>query len=225
MRIIVICGLGGAGKEILDIVERINVQDGKWDKIVFCDKSVKERCFRGYEVYSFEEIQKNMKEYDVQFVISVGDVYLRQKIYEQVTENGFKLTTLVAPDVYVPKSTVVGQGVIIRDNTYISVDTVLEDNVMIQPNAVVGHDVHIGKHSIISSQSVIAGGTVVGEKTYISLGCIIKELVTIGDDTIISMGTVVNKDVASGIIVRGNPVEVVSKNYLKSAFRLNRRSK
>ena len=94
---------------------------------------------------------------------------------------------------------------------------------MIQPHAVIGHDAYIGKNSIISSQSVLAGGVVVGENTYIALGCEIKELVTIGNNTIVSMGTVVNRDVSSDVIVRGNPMEIVSKNYLKSAFRLNRR--
>lgn len=223
MRIIAICGLGGSGKEILDLVERINAQENKWDKIIFCDKFVKERIFRGYEVYTFEEIQEKMDD-DVQFTISVGDGNLRKKIYKQVMESRFDLATLVAPGVHVPQSTTLGRGVIIRDNSFISVDVELEDNVMIQPNAVVGHDVNIGKHSIISSQSVVAGGSVVGENTYIALGCEIKELVNIGDNTIVSMGTVVNKDVASGVIVSGNPVEVVSKNYLKSAFRLNRRN-
>lgn len=222
MRIIAICGLGGSGKEILDLVERINAQENKWDKIIFCDKVVKEKIFRGYGVYTFEEIQEKMD--DVQFTISVGDAIIRKKIFKQVMESQFDLATLIAPGVHVPQSTSLGRGVIIRDNSYISVDVVLEDNVMIQPNAVVGHDVHIGKNSIISSQSVVAGGVIVGEDTYIALGCEIKELVNIGDNTIVSMGTVVNKDIASGVIVRGNPVEIVSKNYLKSAFRLNQRN-
>ena len=225
MRIIAICGLGGSGKEILDLVERINAQENRWDKIIFCDKSVKERIFKGYEVYTFEDIEENMNDYDVQFTISVGDSNVREKIYTQVMESQFHLASLIAPGVYVPQSTTLGCGVIIRDNSYISVDVVLEDNVLIQPNVLVGHDVHIGKNSIISPQSAIGGGVVVGKNTFIALGCAIKELVNIGDNTIVSMGTVVNKDVASGVIVRGNPVEVVSRNFLGSAFLLNRRNK
>ena len=223
MKIIVICGLGGAGKEILDLVERINERENRWDKIVFCDQSIKNKIFKGYEVYLFEEIQEMIQSQDIEFIISVGDVYLREKIYQQITEGGFKLATLIAPNVHIPKSAQIGEGVIIRDNSYISIDVTLENNSMIQPNTVIGHDVYVGMHSIISSQSVLAGASVVGEKTYIALGCMVKELVKIGDETIVSMGTVVNKNIASGVIVRGNPMEVVSKNYLKSAFRLNGR--
>ena len=87
MRIIAICGLGGSGKEILNLIERINEQEDRWDKIIFCDRLVKERFYRGYETYTFEEIQENMQEQDVQFTISVGDTSLRQRIFKQVVEN------------------------------------------------------------------------------------------------------------------------------------------
>lgn len=224
MKVIAICGLGGAGKEILDLVERINEKDKKWDEIIFCDKIVHEDIFREYRVYTFEDIQVKMSNQDVEFIISVGDVYLRKKIYEQIIEQGYKLATLVAPGVYLPKSTIVGEGVIIRDNSYIAVDTIIGDNSIIQPNVAIGHDVKIGKHSIISSQSVIAGGVTIGENTFIALGCKVKELVKVGSGTIVSMGTVVNKNIEENVIVRGNPMEVISKNYLKSAFSLNRRN-
>ncbi len=223
MNTIAICGLGGAGKEILDLVERSKAD--RWNNIIFCDKTVDdaEKIFRGYQVFTFEQITEMYQPDMVEFIISVGDVYLRRKIYDQIMVSGYNLATLIAPGVNIPKSTLVCDGVIIRDNCYISVDVVLESNSMIQPNTVIGHDVRVGKNSIISSQSVIAGATLVGNNTYIALGCIVKELVTIGDDTIVSMGTVVNKNIDSGVIVRGDPMEVVSKNYLKSAFRLNTR--
>lgn len=223
MGTIAICGLGGAGKEVLDLVER--VREGCWENIVFCDKAVEEadKLFRGYPVYTFEQITKIYEPDAVEFIISVGDVYLRQKIYEQIVTAGYKLATLIAPGVHVPGSTSVGDGVIIRDHCYLSVDAVLESNSMIQPGAVIGHDVRVGKNSIVSAQSVLAGAVIVGDNTYIALGCMVKELVTIGNDTIVSMGTVVNRNIDSGVIARGNPMEIVSKNYLKSAFRLNMR--
>lgn len=221
MKILGICGLGGSGKEILDLVERVNVTEKKWEEFVFIDKSVNEPSFLGCKVYAFEEIQENIATENIEFAISVGDVYLREKIYNQIVDAGYYLATIVAPGVNIPKSSTLGQGVIVRDNVFVSVDVNLENNVMIQPNAVVGHDVNIGKHSVVSSQSVVAGGVKIGENTYIALGCMIKELVQIGSDTIVSMGTIVNKNIESNVVVRGNPVEVVSKNYLKSAFRLN----
>ena len=57
MRIIGICGLGGSGKEILDLVERINLIDNRWDKIIFVDKFVYEEKFRGCEVFVLEDIK------------------------------------------------------------------------------------------------------------------------------------------------------------------------
>ena len=219
--VLAVCGLGGAGREILDLVERID----RWETVVFCDKFVEDdnREFKGLQVYTFEELAAKYKPDEIEFTISVGDVYLREKIYKQVTENGYKMAVIVAPGVNIPKTTVLEDGVIVRDNCYISVDVTLEANSMVQSNAVVGHDVKVGKHSIVSSQSVIAGGTEIGDNTYLALGSIVKELVKVGNNVIVSMGTAVNKDVADNLIVRGNPMEVVSKNYLKSAFKLNAR--
>ncbi len=220
MKTIAICGLGGAGKEILDLVERVN----NWDSIVFCDKSVCEenREFRGHEVYTFEELVERYNKDDIEFIVSVGDVFLREKIAKQIKDAGYILAKLIAPNVSIPETTFLDEGVIVRDNCYISVDVTLKANSMIQPNAVIGHDVIVGKNSIISSQTNVAGAVTVGDNTYIATGCLIKELVKVGEGVIVSMGSVVNKNINDNLIVKGNPVEIVSKNYLRSAFLLNR---
>lgn len=221
MNTIAICGTGGSGREFLDLIERI----GEWNNVVFCDKdeAITEDFFRGRKVLSFEAIKKTYTVEDIAFTISVGDVYLREKIYKQITEEGYKMATIVAPNVIVPQSVKMGRGVIIRDNCYISVDSVLGDNVMIQPNVVIGHDANIGMNSVVASHSVISGATVIGKDTYIAIGCMIKEMVEVGDDCIVSMGTVVNRSIPQGVIVRGNPMEIVSKNILGSAFVFNKR--
>ncbi len=220
MKTIAICGLGGAGKEILELVERVN----QWDSIVFCDKSVYEanRSFRGYDVYTFEELAERFAKDEIEFIISVGDVFLREKIAKQIKVAGYTLARLVAPNVNIPKTATLGDGVIVRDNCYISVDVTLEENVMIQSNTVIGHDVVVGYNSIISSGTIVSGGATIGNNTYIAVGCTIKELTNVGNSVIASMGTAINKNIDDNLIVKGNPVEIVSKNYLRSAFLLNR---
>lgn len=220
-KVLAICGLGGSGCEILDLATRINKFFCKWSDIIFIDKYDHEKCFRGYKVFNIDEVSVAYDKNNLEFVISVGDVYLREKIFLQVKELGYKLTNLISPTVTVPQSVKIGCGVIIKDFSYISVDIEVDDNVIIQSNTSIGHNVHIGKHSIVSSQSVLAGGVDVGTRTYVAIGCMIKELIKIGSDSIISMGSVVNANMSDNVIVQGNPAKVISKNYLKSAFRLN----
>ncbi|MCR5267586.1 MAG: hypothetical protein K6E16_03640 [Lachnospiraceae bacterium] len=221
MKAIGICGMGGSGKEFLDLVGRVN--DNRWEEIVFVDKSVDEsqRIFRGCKVYTFEETAEIYTPDEIEYVISVGNVYLRDKIYRQVKDAGYHLATIIAPGVYIPESVSLGEGVIVRDHCFISVDVVLKDNVMVQPNSVIGHDVVIGDNSIVATQCSISGCVSIGYNTYIAFNCGIKELVSIGSNSIVSMGSIVNKDVADKVIVRGNPAEVFSKNYIGSAFRFN----
>ena len=218
MKTIVICGLGGAGREILDLVLRLNT----WDNVVFCDKDNKVKEFEGYPSYTFEEIQKKYKTNEIELVISVGDVFLREKILKQIIDGKYHLATIIAPNVVIPKSTIIEEGVVIRDHSYISVGVVIKRNSMIQPNSTIGHDVVINENSIVSAHTVIAGGTEIGSNVYVGIGCNIKELVKIGDNSIISMGSSVNSDLPSNIIAQGNPAQVISKNYLKSAFLLNK---
>lgn len=219
MKVLGICGLGGAGRELFDLAFRLK----RWNKIIFIDKdNYKDNLFLNCEVYSFEEAIIKYSANDIEFVISVGDTTLREKIYRQIIGANYSLAKVIAPNVYIPNSAIIGQGVVIRDNCYISVDVCLEDNVIIQPNAVIGHDVMIKRNSIVSSQSVLAGGVVVGKNVFIAIGCNIKELVKIGNNSIVSIGSSVNKDIEENVIVHGNPAKVISKNILSSAFILNR---
>ncbi len=221
MSTIGICGLGGASKEIYELICRIN--DNQWDEVIFVDKVVNEpgQIFRGCKVYSFEDTKTMYSEEEIEYVISVGDVYLREKIFKQIKSAGYNLATIIAPGVYIPQSVMMGEGVIIRENCFISVDTIFKDNAMIQPNVAIGHDVIVNENSIVSAHCSIAGGVLIGRNTYIALNCAIKELISIGSDSIVAMGSVVNKNVGDNVIVSGNPARVLSKNYIRSAFRLN----
>lgn len=220
-KVLAICGAGGSGREILDLARRVNETDSRWSDLIFIDKEDHENEFCGCKVFDIEQVIDAYGKDNIEFIITVGDVYLRQKIFDQLIQKECVLTNLVAPSVFVPESTHLGSGVIIRDFSYISVDVIIESNVMIQPHSCIGHDVLIDKHSIISSQSVLAGGVKIGTRTLIAIGSMIKELVSVGADSIVAMGSIVNKNVDENSIVQGNPAQRISKNYLKNAFRLN----
>lgn len=213
-----ICGLGGSGKEILELVVEIQEIKEVYTEIVFIDKTVINSEFRGYKVYTFEEAVEYYSKEQIQFVISVGEPVLREKIFKQIKSAGYELATLIAPNVHIPKSAKLAEGVVIREGAVISVDVTIGDNVMVQPYAIIGHDCNIGCHSVLSANSVLAGGCVVGSKVYIALGCAVKELTTIGDDVIIAMGSIVNKNIEAGVVAKGNPAEIIGKNYLKKVF-------
>jgi len=213
-----ICGLGGSGKKILELVMELNEQSKLYDDIVFINKEKCEDKFRGYSVYTFEESIKHYNKDEICYCISVGEPVLREKIYLQIKEAGYNLATIIGPGIHISESTYLGEGVIIRHGAYISVDAKIEDNVMISPNVAIGHDSIIGKHSVISSNSTVAGGCQVGERTFIALAVTMKQLVKIGDDVIVSIGTVVNKNVDDKLVVSGNPMKVIGKNILRRVF-------
>ena len=216
-----ICGLGGSGREFLDLAKRADDESGRWTDIVFIDKSGHEDEFCGYKVFDIDEAASAYRKDDIEFVISVGDVYLREKIWHDIKDRGYSLANIVAPGVPVPDTTKLSEGVVIRDGCYISVDAELAENVLIQPHACVGHDVTIGEHSVISAQSVVSGGVSIGRRVFVAIGCMIKECISIGDDSIVAIGSSVNRNVEEKSIVQGNPAAKISRNFIKSAFRFN----
>lgn len=216
-----ICGAGGSGREVLELAEYINSKQDRWKAIVYIEKDQFQGDTRGRTVYTFEEAKQLYGLKDIEYVISVGEPFLRAQIANQIIESDCNLATLIDPDIRVPQSCLIGAGSVIRGQVFLSTDIELGINTMIQPRAVLGHDVKIGNHSVVSSLCALSGACEVGEKTYLAVNCITKELTHIGSGTIISMGSVVRKSIPDNVIAEGNPAKVICDNRLQEVFGWN----
>ena len=91
MKIIAIYGCGGLGREIADLVSRLN----KWERIVFVDDSVKSKVVDGIEVYSFDEVIKCMASRIVNSLSQQGTN--SRQVLCQATECRLTLATIAYP--------------------------------------------------------------------------------------------------------------------------------
>ena len=218
-----ICGAGGSGREILELAKIINKDKQYWDQILFVEKqnfmNKTDDNLKGITISSFKELIQNNKPDQIEFIVSVGEPQLRKKIATEILETGYHLATLIHPNVHIPESTKIGDGVIISCNAFISCNVVIEDNVMIQPSVVIGHDAQIGKNTIISANSSIAGGAFVGENTYIALNVCVREQTRIGNNVIVSAGSAVLKDIVDEVIAQGNPARPLLNRDNSNVFR------
>ena len=219
--ILAICGLGGAGLDVLELARVINETSNRYTDFIFIDKNSDITEFRGYPSMAVEDAIAKYGKDEIEFVVAVGEPYLREKIYHDVIDAGYSLATLVYPSVHVPKSTTLGQGTVIYSGAFISVDCKLDENVMIQANSSIGHGVTIGKHSVVSTCAAVAGDCSVGEKTYVAIQTAMKQGVSLGDWVILGMGSVVHEDIPDEVIVSGNPAQVVCKNRFHRVFGLS----
>lgn len=215
-----IYGAGGSGREVFELATIINSNNNRWSELIFIDDTKEEgEKLRGIPIYSFENLTKNIDTESIEIIISLGEPANRKKLAEKIIHAGYRLATLIHPNVHIPESTKIGDGVIISCNAFISCDVIIEDNIIIQPFVVIGHDAHIGKNAVLSHHSSIAGDAHIGENTYIALNVCVREQTHIGDNVIVSAGSAVLKDVPDNVIIHGNPAKAIMKKDDRTVFR------
>ncbi len=140
-------------------------------------------------------------------------------IYSAVTiGNGFKTGhnvliregTEIGDDVLVGTSSVIdghctiGNNVSIQTNVYVTAYTSIEDNVFMGPCSVTTNDKYM-KNGARLIGSVIKRGARIGANSTILPG------VMIGEEVVVGSGSVVTKDIATGVIIVGNPAKEIEK--------------
>lgn len=197
-----IYGAGGLGREVLELAIQIN----QWKEIYFIDEDKEVDTKRGnIGVLTFDEMKSRYSVEDIEIAIAIGEPSIRELVCNKVIQAGYRLAILVHPSVYVSKTTILEEGVIIGSNTIVSCDVHIGLNTFIQNCVSIGHDTIIGKHSMISAFDAIAGACVIGDRTFIGMSVPVKEKIKIGSGTIVGMGSVVVRDIPDNVIAMGNP--------------------
>lgn len=147
---------------------------------------------------------------DNNWIITVGDPIVRSKIFDEIPKSyqDGKVClrigeSLVAKNVNIGHSCVLGPYVTIAGNTRIG------SNVHIHGKAVIGHDVVLGDFCNVSAGAFLGGGVIVGERTQIFPGAQIAPGIKIGKNVRIGVGSVVLRNIKDHCTVFGNPAKVI----------------
>lgn len=211
-------GCGGLGREVLELARIINEREKRWVEIVFVvdNPTINEKD--GAKVYDYNDAVKIFGN-ELEITIGIGEPASRWKVIEKVLSNSIPFATLVHPDVHIPESTKIGNGVTIQYGCYISCGVEVSDFVFIQPQANIGHDTKLKKGCIVSGLCNLAGNVTVGENSYIGLGANVMENMTIGEWSIISMAAAVYRPIPDSVIAVGNPARPMKNNEERTVFK------
>ena len=120
-------------------------------------------------------------------------------------ENGKAVTmpqfggVIIEDDVQIGALTVIGRGAI--DNT------ILRRGSKVDNSTFISHNVILGEDSFVVGETIMFGSSSTGNQAFISGNSTIRDGRHIGDKSIVGMGSVVLKDVADGMVVKGNPAK------------------
>ena len=117
--------------------------------------------------------------------IAIGDNALREKIYNQANEVGYKFPNIIAENVYLSPFATVGQGCIFLNNVCIQNSSHVGDGVILNPGVEIHHGAFVDDFSLIYTNSVIRTCAKVGKRAKIGSN------VTVANGVEIEAGAVV----------------------------------
>lgn len=173
----------------------------------------------GYTEKSLNQINPFMLEYlgnesspdfkgwdlDVSFLLGIGDNLLREKIYNNILNNGKKVISLMNSTASISSFATIGDGVFINRNVAINAFAKIGSNVILNSGCIVEHECDIHDNVHIAPGAVLAGNVKVGSGSFIGANSVIKQGIIIGKNVIVGAGTVVLNDIPDGNKIVGNP--------------------
>lgn len=207
MEKVVLLGAGGHCKAVIDILR------DAFDIAGITDIDAKKHgtLFYGVPVPGDDSVLKRLYHDGVKNALvtlgSVGDSFVRKKLYEFATNSGFKMINAISPCSVVSRSVKMGSGNTVLDRAVIHADSIVGNNVIINTGSIIEHDCIIEDHVHISPGAILAGSVKVGEGTHIGLGACIIQGITIGRNCIIGAGAVVINDIEDNSVCAGVPAK------------------
>lgn len=208
MENIVIFGAGGFGREVANIIEKINTIDPQYNILGFI---VEEKYYKdsiiinGYPVLGTEKwiIGKE----NVKCICAIADCMVRNRIQTQLSEKKVEFATIIAPGVRIPPSTIVGDGCVIYSNCLISVNVKIGNGVLINSGTTIGHDVIIDNFVSIAPGCGISGNCLIETGANIGGHAFVIPKRKIGKCAVVAAGSIVFNNVKAGTTVLGNPAK------------------
>lgn len=202
---IILIGYSGHGKVVADAAfeSGLNILGYSDKKII--EYNPFNLMYLGYEsddTFVGWELSSN-------FLIGIGDNYIREKIFESITKRGKIVTTLISTSSIISKYSKVGNGTFVNNNVTINAGSKIGMNVILNTGCIVEHECSIENSVHIAPGAVLAGNITIGERSFIGANAVLKQGIVIGKDVIVGAGTVVLHDVPDNMKIVGNPSRTI----------------
>lgn len=175
----------------------------------------------GRRLLSIENLAQFYEQDDVEVFVAIGYGEMnkmRQRVYEEIKERGYRCATFVHPNVRIWSSSTIGDNVFIFEDNTIQPFTTIGNNTVLWSGNHVGHHSTLGNHCFISSHVVISGSCTVGNNVFIGVNSTLHDSITIGDECLIGAGAVISKSTASKSVFVPQATKVFPKNSDQIGF-------
>ena len=210
MKDLVIIGAGDFGREIANVVERINNVRSEWNLMGFVDDSteIQGKVIDGYKVIGTSE-WLNVSDKEIYAICSLGVASTRKKVITKFTNEKIKWATLIDPDAKLYKDSEAGKGSIICGGSILAINAKVHDHVIVNLNCTLGHDDIIGDYNVVNPGVNVSGKVTTGECVDLGTGSKVIQGLSVGKNTTIGAGAVVIKDLPENCVAVGAPAKPI----------------
>lgn len=210
MKNIVVAGISGHSKVVIDIIEKQNQYKivGLIDPIADIGREV-----FGYSVIGRDLELKKLKEMlDIYgYIIGIGDNWIRAKVHQTILHQNLGLVAINAihPTATIAKGASLGCGNVIMAQTNIGCDSSIADFCIINHNGTLDHDSKMENFSSLGPGVTTGGNVSIGAFSAVLIGATIKHGITIGSHSVVGAASLVLKDIESNVVVYGVPTKKI----------------
>lgn len=208
MKRLVIIGVGGFGREVAWLIERINKVQLTWELLGYIDDNdeLKGCIIGGYPVLGNCNWLNENKD-KLYAVCAIGTSKTRKKVINKL--NGVNFVSIIDPSVIMSDRVLIGEGCIIGAGTIITIDIQIGSHTIVNLDCTIGHDAKLCDFVTLYPSVNISGNTELAECVEMGTGSQIIQGLKIGEGTIVGAGAVVVKDLPKECTAVGIPAKPI----------------
>lgn len=198
MESIVLLGIGGHARSIVDSIEANN-EYSIWGFLDVAERIGEQ--YRGYKVIGTDDLledcfQKGIKNAFVS-IGYLGKGNIRNTLYKRLKAVGFFIPNIIDKTAVIAKDAILGEGNFVGKAAIINSASQIGNMCIINSGAIVEHDCSVRDFSHVSVGSVLCGNVHVGLSSFIGANATVIQGKNIGDNCIVGAGTTIRKDMKS----------------------------
>jgi len=206
--------IAGAGGHALEVLDVLNEQTA--GPLFFYDDVSGKAGFREYKILASPEQLLQELGNDFSFILGIGNVFLRKKMFEKLVALGGKLVEVRSVSASISPLAAAGNYDVMK-HCFIGPGCSIGNATFINTGAQVHHEVSIGSFCEISPRAVLLGKVSIGDYCSIGANATVLPTITIGSNVIVAAGAVVTENVPSDCMVAGVPASI-KKQIPKPVF-------
>lgn len=212
-------------RDVAEVSHYYLTNDSEHEVVAFCvtkEFLPKEKTFKSLPIVDFDNVLTEFPPEEYCFFSPMSPIRmntLREKIYEQIKNKGYKFISYISSRAIVNNSEI-GENCFIMGGNILHPFTKIGNNVMLWSNNLIAHHSIIDDHTTLAGQVAIGGNCKIEKNSFLGINTTVRNGLTLKIGTLTSAGTVILQNTEEWCTYVGNPAKRIGKGISKSILKV-----